>query len=67
MGSQRGDIPIQFPPRYHLTINAAAANGLDLAVPRLLLDLADRGDVYQLAAVPERLLPSRLDVRLERK
>ena len=41
-GARPGDLPVQFPPRYYLTINAAAAKGLNLALPRSMLNLADR-------------------------
>lgn len=41
-GADPGDLPIQFPPRYYLTLNAGAAKDLGLALPPALLDLADR-------------------------
>ena len=41
-GADPGDVPIQFPPRYYLTLNAGAAKGLGLTLPPALLDLADR-------------------------
>lgn len=41
-GANPGDLPIQHPPRYYLTLNAGAAQGLGLVLPPALLDSADR-------------------------
>ncbi len=41
-GARPGDLPIQYPARYYLTINAATAKGLGLALAPDLLAQADR-------------------------
>jgi putative ABC transport system substrate-binding protein len=41
-GAKPGDLPIQYPPRYYLTVNAGAAARLGLALPPALLSQADR-------------------------
>ena len=41
-GAKSGDLPIQYPPRYYLTVNRAAAKNLGLALPPALLAQADR-------------------------
>jgi len=41
-GAKPGDLPIQYPPRYYLTVNRAAAKNLGLALPPALLAQADR-------------------------
>ncbi len=41
-GANPGDLPIQYPNRYYLTINTRAAQGLGLVVPPTLLAQADR-------------------------
>ncbi|MDP9089242.1 MAG: ABC transporter substrate-binding protein [Pseudomonadota bacterium] len=41
-GADPGNLPIQFPTRYYLTLNAGAAKGLGVALPPALIDLADR-------------------------
>lgn len=41
-GANPGDLPIRYPPRYYLTINAGAAKGLGLTLPPSLLASADR-------------------------
>jgi len=41
-GARPGDLPIRFPSRYYLTINAGAANRLGLTLPSELLSQADR-------------------------
>ncbi len=41
-GARPGDLPITHPPKYFLTINAAAARGLGLSIPQALLTQADR-------------------------
>jgi putative tryptophan/tyrosine transport system substrate-binding protein len=41
-GARPGDLPIIHPPKYFLTINAATARGLGLAIPPALLAEADR-------------------------
>jgi putative ABC transport system substrate-binding protein len=41
-GANPGELPIQFPSRYYLTINAGLAKRLGLAIPRRLLEQADR-------------------------
>lgn len=39
-GAKPGDLPIQFPSRYYLTINKGAADGLSLVLPRALTSKA---------------------------
>jgi ABC-type uncharacterized transport system substrate-binding protein len=41
-GANPGDLPIEYPPEYFLTINAGAARGLDLTLSPVLLAQADR-------------------------
>jgi putative ABC transport system substrate-binding protein len=41
-GAKPGDLPVQYPPKYYLTINAAAAKGLGLTLLPALLAQADR-------------------------
>jgi putative ABC transport system substrate-binding protein len=41
-GGNPGDLPIRYPSRYYLTINAGAAKGLGMAIPPALLAQADR-------------------------
>jgi putative ABC transport system substrate-binding protein len=41
-GERPADLPIQYPPRYYLTINAGAARAIELALPEQLLTRADR-------------------------
>ena len=41
-GAKPGDLPVQYPARYYLTINAATARGLGLTLPPALLAQADR-------------------------
>src|SRR5207245_7893373 len=41
-GAKPGDLPVQYPARYYLTINAATARGLGLTLPPALLAHADR-------------------------
>lgn len=41
-GARVGDLPIKYPPRYLLTINASAARALGLVLPAALLRKADR-------------------------
>ena len=41
-GAKPGDLPIQYPPRYYLTVNRTAAKNLGLALPPALLAQADR-------------------------
>jgi putative ABC transport system substrate-binding protein len=41
-GARAGDLPIQHPSRYYLTLNATAARGLGLTLPPELLAQADR-------------------------
>ena len=41
-GAKPGDLPITYPPKYFLTINAKAAQGLGLNLPPELLAQADR-------------------------
>ena len=41
-GANPGNLPIRYPSRYYLTINAGAAKGLGLAIPAALLAQADR-------------------------
>jgi ABC-type uncharacterized transport system substrate-binding protein len=41
-GTKPGDIPIQYPPRYYLTINARIAENLGLTLPETLIAEADR-------------------------
>jgi putative ABC transport system substrate-binding protein len=41
-GAKPGDLPIQYPSRYYLTINTGAASGLGLTLPSVLLSQADR-------------------------
>jgi putative tryptophan/tyrosine transport system substrate-binding protein len=41
-GAKAGDLPIQFPPRYYLTINTTTAKRLGLVIPHSLLAQADR-------------------------
>ena len=40
-GARPGDLPIQHPERYHLTVNAATARGLGLTLPPSLLAEAE--------------------------
>ena len=41
-GASAGDLPITHPPRYYLSINSGAAQGLGLTLPSSLLAEADR-------------------------
>jgi len=41
-GASPGELPIQYPSRYYLTINSGAAKGLGLTIPPPLLAQADR-------------------------
>jgi putative ABC transport system substrate-binding protein len=41
-GTKPGDIPIQYPARYYLTVNARAARNLGLTLPGSFLSQADR-------------------------
>ena len=41
-GAKPGNLPIQYPPRYYLTVNTAAAKKLELVLPPALLTQADR-------------------------
>jgi putative ABC transport system substrate-binding protein len=41
-GAKPGDLPVQYPPKYYLTINAAAARELGRTLPGALLAQADR-------------------------
>jgi putative ABC transport system substrate-binding protein len=41
-GAKPGDLPVQYPPRYYLTINTATARGVGLTLPPALLAQADR-------------------------
>jgi putative tryptophan/tyrosine transport system substrate-binding protein len=41
-GTKPGDLPIQFPPKYYLTINTATAKRLNLELPQSLIAQADR-------------------------
>ena len=41
-GAKPGDLPVQYPPRYYLTINVATARGLGLTLLPALLAQADR-------------------------
>jgi ABC-type uncharacterized transport system substrate-binding protein len=41
-GTKAGDIPIQYPPRYYLTINTRTAADLGLTVPETLIAEADQ-------------------------
>jgi ABC-type uncharacterized transport system substrate-binding protein len=41
-GAKPGDLPIRYPARYFLTINATAARNLGLTLPPALLAQADR-------------------------
>ena len=41
-GAKPGDLAIRFPARYYLTVNASAARGLGLTLPKALLAQADR-------------------------
>jgi putative ABC transport system substrate-binding protein len=41
-GASPGDLPIVYPPKYYLTINAGAARNLGLTLPPALLAEADR-------------------------
>src|SRR3954468_979979 len=41
-GAKPADLPVQYPPKYYLTINAATASGLGRTLPNALLSQADR-------------------------
>lgn len=41
-GAKPGDLPIQFPPRYFLTINTMTAKRIGLVIPQSLIAQADR-------------------------
>jgi len=41
-GAKPGDLPIQYPSRYYLTLNNTAAKHLGLTFPSTLLSKADR-------------------------
>jgi len=41
-GAKPGDLPVQYPPKYYLTINAATARTLELNLPAALLAQANR-------------------------
>lgn len=41
-GAKPGGLPIQYPPRYYLTLNADTARSIDLTFPPVLLAQADR-------------------------
>jgi putative ABC transport system substrate-binding protein len=40
-GAKPGDLPIHYPPRYFLSLNAGAAEAIGLAFPQSLLQRAD--------------------------
>ncbi len=41
-GAKPGDIPVKYPPKYFLTVNAGAARKIGLTLPPALLAQADR-------------------------
>jgi putative ABC transport system substrate-binding protein len=41
-GAKPGDLPVQYPPRYYLTVDAVTARDLGLTLPPALLAQADR-------------------------
>jgi len=41
-GESPGDIPVEYPPRYYLTLNATAAERIGLTFPRELVGQADK-------------------------